>query len=70
MVMTVEDLIAREEIRTSILRHFRAADRLDSELERKAFWEDGHFINGPVEGPLTEFIGRCSAKFCPARSTL
>ena len=65
MAMTVEELIAREEIRTSILRHFRAADRLDIELERKAFWEDGHFINGPVEGPLTEFIGPLFGEILP-----
>lgn len=54
--MTVEELIAREQIRQSLLRHFRAADRVDAELEERAFWPDGHFIGGPVHGAMAEAI--------------
>lgn len=56
MSITVEELLAREEIRQAILRHFRAVDRVDAALERDAFWEDGQFVGGPVAGPMTEAI--------------
>lgn len=54
--MTVEELIAREEIRQVVLRHFRAADRVDEALERGAFWPDGHYVGGPVHGAMEDAI--------------
>jgi SnoaL-like domain len=53
--MTVDELIAREEIRQCLLRHFRAADRADLDLERAAWWPDGTFVGGPVEGTASDF---------------
>jgi SnoaL-like domain len=63
--VTVDDLIAREEIRHCLLRHFRAADRLDIELEKTAFWPDGHFVGGPLDGPMTEFAGPLFEEMLP-----
>lgn len=54
--MTTDDLIAQKEIRECILRHFRAVDRLDANLERKCFWPDGQFIGGPVAGAMEDVI--------------
>lgn len=54
MAMTLDELSAREEMRQAIYRHFRAADRLDAELDRTAFWDDGIFEGGPFEGPVIE----------------
>lgn len=56
MTMTLEKLCAHEEIRQAIYRHFRAADRLDPELDRTAFWDDGVFEGGPFEGPAMEHM--------------
>lgn len=65
MSMTIEELAAREEIRQCVLRHFRAADRVDAELEREAFWPDGHFVGGPVHGPMAEAIGPLFREMLP-----
>jgi hypothetical protein len=43
MSLTMDELLAHEEIRQAIYRHFRAGDRLDVELDRTAFWDDGQF---------------------------
>ena len=56
MVMSLEELSAREEIRQAIYLHFRAGDRLDAELDRTAFWDDGVFEGGPFEGPAGEHM--------------
>ena len=50
MTMSMELLSAHEEIRQAIFRHFRALDRLDTELDRTAFWDDGIY-DGVFEGP-------------------
>lgn len=57
MPLAIEDLLAREEIRQCVLRHFRAADRADLALERSALWPDARFIGGPVDGTADEFSG-------------
>lgn len=54
--MTVDELLAREEIRQAVLRHFRAADRVDAALERAAFWPDGHFVGGPMDGRIADIV--------------
>jgi hypothetical protein len=56
MTMTLEELSAHEEIRQAIYRHFRAGDRLDAELDRTAFWDNGIFEGGPFEGPAGEHM--------------
>ncbi len=57
MAVTIEELLAREDISQCLLRHFRAADRLDLAAEAEAFWPDGRFVGGPVEGPASSFMG-------------
>ena len=54
--MTTDDLLAREAIRHCVLRHFRAADRCDAALMHAAWWDDGRFVGGPVEGTAREFV--------------
>jgi hypothetical protein len=60
--MTLDDLLAHEEIRQTIYRHFRAVDRLDADLERSAFWDDGHFEGGPFDGPAGENMPKLFAE--------
>ncbi|WP_176599200.1 MULTISPECIES: nuclear transport factor 2 family protein [Sphingobium] len=49
-------LLDRQQIIDLIYRYCRAADRLDLELIKTAFWEDGAFDGGPAEGPILEII--------------
>lgn len=49
-------LLDRQQITDVIHRYCRAADRLDAELFRTTFWEDGHFDGGPAEGPVVQNI--------------
>ena len=60
--MTLDDLLAHEEIRQAIYRHFRAVDRLDADLDSSAFWSDGTFEGGPFEGPAGENMPRLFAE--------
>ena len=53
---TVQRLVDQEEIRDVLLRYARGIDRLDVELFRTVFWEDGGFDDGIVEGPAKDFI--------------
>lgn len=52
----VQRLLDSEEIRDVMLRYARAIDRLDVELFRTCFWEDGGFEDGIVEGFAKDFI--------------
>lgn len=54
MTMTLDELSSHEEIRQAIYRHFRAVDRLDLDLDRTAFWDDGVFEGGPFQGSAAE----------------
>lgn len=56
MVMTIEELSDREEIRQVIYRYFRGLDRLDLDLLYGAFWPDGEFVGGPNPGTSLDFI--------------
>lgn len=56
MAMTVDELIAHEEIRQAIYRHFRSADRMDVALDRTAIWDDAYCEGGPFEGPAGEHM--------------
>lgn len=49
-------MLDRQQITDVIHRYCRAADRLDVELFRTTFWEDGRFDGGPAEGPVVEII--------------
>lgn len=49
-------MLDRQQITDVIHRYCRAADRLDVELIKTTFWEDGAFDGGPSEGPILEII--------------
>lgn len=51
-LMELED---REQIRNVLCRYCRALDRLDMELFRRVFWEDGGFGPGPVTSTARDF---------------
>jgi hypothetical protein len=45
--MTIDDVVAREEIRSVLLRYHRAMDQVDDELGASIFHEDGTGDYGP-----------------------
>jgi len=51
----VQRLVDKDEINDVLLRYARGIDRLDIELFRTVFWEDGGFEDGIVEGPAKDF---------------
>ena len=53
---TVQRLVDKEEIRDVLLRYGRGIDRVDIELFRTVFWEDGCFEDGIVDGRALDFI--------------
>jgi hypothetical protein len=52
----VQRLIDKDEIQDVLLRYARGIDRLDVDLFRTVFWEDGGFEDGIVEGAAKDFI--------------
>ncbi|HUD92952.1 nuclear transport factor 2 family protein [Sphingobium sp.] len=50
------ELMDRQRICDVIHRYCRATDRLDADLFRTTFWEDGGFDGGPAEGPALNII--------------
>jgi SnoaL-like domain len=55
-VNPLQRLLDKDAISDVLLRYARGIDRLDVELFRTVFWEDGGFEDGIVEGPAKEFI--------------
>ncbi|WP_275559117.1 nuclear transport factor 2 family protein [Streptomyces sp. 5-6(2022)] len=49
-------LIDRQLIWDCLLRYCRGIDRLDLDLIRSAFWEDGIDAHGPVDGSVNDFL--------------
>lgn len=54
--MTLEDLVAQQEIRDVLIRYTRGIDRVDDELVRSCYWPDAHDDHGPYKGGLDGFI--------------
>jgi hypothetical protein len=52
----LQRLIDKDEIQDVLLRYARGIDRLDIDLFRTVFWEDGVFEDGIVEGPARDFV--------------
>jgi len=52
----VQRLIDKDAIQDVLLRYARGIDRLDVELFRTVFWEDGGFEDGIVEGTAKDFV--------------
>jgi hypothetical protein len=62
MTMSVGELSAREEIRQTVYRYFRAVDRLDLELSRSTYWHNAVFNGGPTDLPLAEVVPQMFAE--------
>jgi hypothetical protein len=54
--VALQRLLDRESIRDVLYRYARGVDRLDIDLFRTVFWEDGGFEDGIVEGVAKDFI--------------
>lgn len=49
-------LLDRQAIYDCSVRYSRGLDRMDAALFRSAFWEDAVLCNGPVNGPIDDFL--------------
>lgn len=56
MSLTVDDLIARQEIADVLFRYSRGVDRLDLDLVRSCYHPDAYDDHGAFKGNLDEFI--------------
>jgi hypothetical protein len=52
----IAEMLDRQQITNVIYRYCRAADRLDVELFKATFWDDGGFDGGPSDGRAMEII--------------
>lgn len=52
----LQRLFDKDEIRDVLLRYARGIDRLDIDLFRTVFWDDGGFEDGIVSGPARDFV--------------
>jgi hypothetical protein len=52
----LQRLIDKEDIRDVLYRYARGADRLDIDMFRSVFWEDGGYEDSIVEGVAKDFI--------------
>ncbi len=64
MALTVDDLIARQEITDVIYRYARGIDRLDFDMVRSCYHPDAYDDHGSFTGSVEEFIEMCS-RFLP-----
>ena len=56
MALTLDDLLARQEIADVILRYARGIDRLDFDLVRSCYHPDAYDDHGAFKGSVDEFI--------------
>ncbi len=54
--MTLDELVARQEIRDVLIRYTRGIDRMDRELVRSCYHPDAHDDHGPFKGTVDEFL--------------
>ena len=64
MALTIDDLLARQEIADVILRYARGVDRLDFDLVRSCYHPDAYDDHGSFTGGVEEFIAMCE-RFLP-----
>ena len=64
MGLTVEDLLAKEEIREVILRYARGVDRLDFDLVSACYHPDAYDDHGTFQGNVEDFVEMCR-RFLP-----
>lgn len=68
MALTIDDLLARQEIADVILRYARGIDRLDFDLVRSCYHADAYDDHGSFQGGVDDFISMCE-KFLPRWTT-
>ena len=56
MALTVEDLLAKQEIEDVIYKYARGIDRLDLDLVRACYHPDAYDDHGNLKGTVDEFI--------------
>lgn len=56
MALSLAELADHEEIRQVIYSFFRASDRRDPELARRAFWEDGYCESTAPGEPVSKWV--------------
>jgi hypothetical protein len=56
MTITIDELLAREEIREVLLRYTRGIDRLDLDVVRSCYHADAHDDHGAYRGDLEGFL--------------
>ena len=61
MAMTIDDLLARQEIADLILRYARGIDRLDFDLVRSCYHPDAYDDHGSFQGDVDGFVAMCEA---------
>ena len=59
MGLTVDDLLAKEEIREVILRYARGIDRMDFDLVSACYHPDAYDDHGTFQGNVPDFIRKC-----------
>ena len=59
MGLTVEDLLAKEEIREVIYRYARGIDRMDFDLVAACYHPDAYDDHGTFQGNVPEFVEMC-----------
>ena len=64
MALTVEKLLARQEIADVILRYARGVDRMDWDLVRSCYHPDAYDDHGTFQGGVEAFVEMCG-RFLP-----
>ena len=59
MGLTVDDLLAKEEIREVIFRYARGIDRMDFDLVTACYHADAYDDHGTFQGNVPDFIEMC-----------
>ena len=54
--MTIDDLVAQQEIRDVLIRYTRGIDRTDRELVLSCYWPGAHDDHGAFQGTVEEFV--------------
>jgi LmbE family N-acetylglucosaminyl deacetylase len=54
--MTIDDLVAQQEIRDVLIRYTRGIDRMDPELVLSTYWPGAHDDHGAFQGSAEDFV--------------
>jgi hypothetical protein len=54
--VTVDELVAQQEIRDVLIRYTRGIDRMDGELVRSCYWPGAHDDHGAFQGTVEDFV--------------